>query len=115
MAGTASESSTDNISAYWKEKFQQHPKYLHQRSNEELYQMYLEDHSGETEVPVNFKQGLSNVKSQLRGKRDKPVKRRVGRPRKDEMVNNGVVAIAGTSMKPVRLRPIAGNARRADR
>ena len=116
MASIA-ETGTDNISGYWKEKFQQYPHLLHQRSNVELYNMYLEEHQGEAEVPVNFKQGLSNVKSQLRGKQDKPMKRKSwptpqGRRPVHERDDDANGSCRETSS---RQRPIDGSPRRTNR
>src|ERR1700736_6658304 len=75
-----------SISAYFKEIFVERPDLLDTRSNEELYARWLGDNPGHKEVPLNIKQGLSNIKSTLR---NKPKKR--GRPSKRLAASNGVV------------------------
>jgi hypothetical protein len=61
-------SGPDSISGYWRTILEANPHLLRQRSNEELYEMYLKEYGG-TEVPKSAQQGLSNVKSILRKKK----------------------------------------------
>jgi hypothetical protein len=85
-AGT---SSGESISGYFKSKFSERPELLKERSNDVLYQMWLADHPGHSEVPLNVKQGLSNIKSSLRGKAGKKRRGRRGRRARVAAVTNG--------------------------
>jgi hypothetical protein len=58
----------DSIMGYFRRIFTASPKLLETRSNAELLQRWLNDHPGETSVPDRVKQGLSNVKSQMRNR-----------------------------------------------
>ena len=91
------ESGAETVSGYWKQVFAEHPHLVRERSNEELYQIYLRDHPGETEVPKGAKNGLSNVKSQLRKER-KNGRRKRGRPKGS---GNGASAPAAAA-RPAR-------------
>ena len=62
-------SPSENIQGYFRVIFQENPKLLKKRSNEQLYERWLKDHPGEKEVPVNVRQSLSNLKSILRHRR----------------------------------------------
>ena len=82
MAKKAAASATDqqeNLSAYFREVFKAHPKWLKDRSNEAILKQWLADHPGQDEVPERVKQNLANIKSVLRSK-----KRKRGRPAKDD-------------------------------
>ncbi|HZT82192.1 MAG TPA: hypothetical protein VFA26_18335 [Gemmataceae bacterium] len=65
------------ISGYFRKVFQENPKLLHGRSNQELLQRWLKDHPGEKEVPQKVRANLSNIKSVLR----KEARRKGGRPK----------------------------------
>src|SRR5260370_220760 len=56
----------ESISGYFKGKFAERPELLRRRDNHELYVLWLEDHPEYAEVPLNVKQGLSNIKSSPR-------------------------------------------------
>jgi hypothetical protein len=56
---------TETTSGFWKRILRANPQLLRQRSNEQLYEIYKKEH-GVDLVPTNAKQGLSNIKSQLR-------------------------------------------------
>ncbi len=58
----------ESVAGYFRPIFQANPKFLKGRSNQELLDQWLKDHPGQTIVPQNVKQGLSNLKSVLRGK-----------------------------------------------
>jgi hypothetical protein len=60
--------NSETISGYFRRVFQEKPKLLNTRSNEELLRRWLADHPGQTEVPKAVKVGLQNVKSILRSK-----------------------------------------------
>ena len=64
----------ETVSGYFRKVFKENPKLLKGRSNDELFQRWLADHPGETEVPKNVKAGLQNVKGILRSKRRKKKK-----------------------------------------
>jgi len=57
-----------SVQGYFRPIFLKNPKLLKERSNEFLYQKWLQDHPGESVVPENVKQGLSNLKTVLRKK-----------------------------------------------
>jgi hypothetical protein len=56
----------ESASGYFRKVFEEDPKLLKSRSNEELLQRWLSDHPGEKEVPTRVKNILMNVKSVLR-------------------------------------------------
>jgi len=60
-----------NIAAYWKRILMKKRKLIKERSNDELYEIWKKEHPGYSEVPKNWQQGLSNVKSILRKKKGK--------------------------------------------
>jgi hypothetical protein len=67
--GKASSSEgEETVSGYFRRIFDENPKLLKERSNDEILSRWLADHPGETEVPKKVKQGLMNVKSVLRKK-----------------------------------------------
>jgi hypothetical protein len=59
----------ESISGYFRKVFAKNRKLLTTRSNQEVLEQWLKDHSGHTTVPENVKQGLANVKSVLRHKK----------------------------------------------
>src|SRR5262245_17868738 len=71
MARPKKSEAGGSIQGYFRKIFDENPKLLKKRSNEELYQRWLQDHSGEKEVPERVRQGLSNLKSVLRNRRRK--------------------------------------------
>jgi hypothetical protein len=68
---TAGTGGTGSVAGYFRKVFQENPKLLKERSNDELYRRWLADHPGHDEVPQNVKTGLQNLKSVLRAKRSK--------------------------------------------
>src|SRR5438067_156504 len=64
-----------SVSGYFRKIFVERPDLLRKRSNDFLFQRWLEDHPGQKEIPLNVRQGLSNIKSSLRKKRKKGGKR----------------------------------------
>lgn len=56
----------ETVAGYFRRVFDEDPKLLDSRSNDELLKRWLTDHPGETEVPERVRQNLSNVKSVLR-------------------------------------------------
>jgi hypothetical protein len=85
----------ENVSGYFRKIFDENPKLLKGRSNEELLKRWLADHPGQTEVPQKVKNNLANVKSILR----KKMRKRGGRPKAGESV-----AAVGETARP-RLAP----------
>ena len=69
MARKRKRGSGDNVSGYFRRILEERRDLLKGRSNDELYKMWLKDHPGVKEVPLNVKQGLSNVKSNMRHKK----------------------------------------------
>ncbi len=61
----------ESIAGYFRKIFAEKPKLLKPGSNNELYQRWLADHPGVTEVPVKVKQNLSTLKGVLRNKKKK--------------------------------------------
>jgi hypothetical protein len=61
----------ESVMGYFRKIFDQNPKLLKIRSNEELFNRWLADHPGETAVPEKVKNGLANLKSLLRKARSK--------------------------------------------
>src|SRR5689334_25427988 len=80
-----------SVQGYFRAIFLKNPKLLRERSNEALYQRWLTDHPGQTVVPINVKQGLSNLKSVLRNKNGKR-----GRNKSSAVEGNGAPTQAGT-------------------
>lgn len=70
--GTPADGKGESVSGYFRKILTENRKLLRRGSNNKLYAMWLQDHPGHTEVPVNVKQGLSNLKTQLRKKLGKP-------------------------------------------
>jgi len=67
----------ETVSGYFRKLFEESPRWLDERSNQALLDRWLKDHPGETKVPENIRQNLSNVKSVLRQKlRKKPGRRK---------------------------------------
>ncbi len=68
------------MSDYFRKVFEENPKLLDTRSNEELLQRWLSDHPGEKEVPNRVKGSLANLKSILRKWSKKRSGKRAGQP-----------------------------------
>ena len=61
----------ESIQGYFRKIFQENPKLLQTRSNEELLKRWLADHPGAGGVPYSVKIGLQNIKSVFRSRRRK--------------------------------------------
>lgn len=85
----------ESVQGYFRRILNENPKLLKERSNEVLYNRWLADHPGYTEVPQRIKQNLSNLKSVLR----KRIKRRKGTQQEDA---------AGSSSAPVAAKLAPG-------
>jgi hypothetical protein len=71
--GRKSDQGGETVSGYFRRIFNENPKLLKGRSNEELLRRWLADHPGQKRVPDKIKYILANVKSVLRKKgRKKP-------------------------------------------
>ncbi len=70
----------ESVSAYFRKIFDENPKLLKGRSNEELLKRWLADHPDHKEVPEKIKNNLANVKSVLRKKQRK----QGGRPKAEQ-------------------------------
>jgi hypothetical protein len=86
-------SKSESVSGFFRQLFKERPDLLKSRSNDVPMRRWLEAHPDFTEVPTNVKQGLSNVKSQLRKHRG------LGRGRKAQAADNGAPAT------PVKVAP----------
>jgi hypothetical protein len=64
--GNGKANGAESVSAYFRKVFDESPKLLKTRSNDEVLQRWLKDHPGETEVPRQVRNSLMNVKSVLR-------------------------------------------------
>ena len=56
----------ESVSGYFRKVFDENPRLLESRSNDELFARWLKDHPDHSEVPEKVRQNLSNVKSVLR-------------------------------------------------
>jgi hypothetical protein len=65
----------ESVSGYFRKVFEESPKLLKTRSNDEVLQRWLKDHPGEKEVSAQVRNSLMNVKSLLRKKGRKRVRR----------------------------------------
>jgi hypothetical protein len=65
----------ESVSGYFRKVFAESPKLLKTRSNEEVLQRWLKDHPGEKEVSAQVRNSLMNVKSLLRKRGRKRVRR----------------------------------------
>ncbi len=80
--GTSSshdDTSGESISGYFRRIFDENPKWLDTRSNEQLFSRWLADHPGDNEVPERVRHNLSNIKSVLR----KLSRRKVNKQKKE--------------------------------
>ncbi len=69
MARKSRNSDGESVQGYFRKILDDNPKLLKKRSNDALYERWLKDHPGQTEVPLRVKQGLSNLKSVMRNRR----------------------------------------------
>jgi hypothetical protein len=76
-ASRAGTEQGETVAGYFRKVFQENPKLLKQRSNEELFRRWMADHPGHDEVPKYVRTGLQNIKSVLR---NQPGKKKGGRP-----------------------------------
>jgi len=67
----------ESVAGYFRKIFAEKPSLLHERSNDELYRRWMEDHPGHDKVPDNVKTGLQNVKSVLRQEAGKKKGKRI--------------------------------------
>ena len=92
------QSGGETVSGYFRRMFGENPKWLATRSNDEVLARWLKDHPGETEVPKQIKQNLSNVKSLVRqAHRKKP-----GRPKNESRAAEPTAALAAAPRRGVR-------------
>ncbi|MCI0459414.1 MAG: hypothetical protein L0Z62_20885 [Gemmataceae bacterium] len=77
MARQAAKSGDESIQGYFRPILEENPKkYLRNRDNSELYERWLKDHPGHTEIPHSVKNSLNNLKSRLRKERKMGKRRR---------------------------------------
>src|SRR4051812_1785316 len=63
---SAAPAGEETPTAYFRRIFEENPKLVKSKSNDEIYSRWLADHPGATEVPKNVKGILFNVKSGMR-------------------------------------------------
>jgi hypothetical protein len=97
MAATTARAET--VSGYFRKVFQENPRLLEGRSNQELLDRWLKDHPDAKEVPGTVKKNLANVKSVLR---KEARRKRGGRPKKSADSSNGAGV---TAAAPARQLP----------
>ncbi len=85
------EGGGESVQGYFRRIFEENPKLLKVRSNEELLNRWMADHPGVTEVPKTVKVGLQNIKGVLRSQRRKRKKAKA--------------AAAGPDVQPQRPAP----------
>lgn len=73
---TPESNGTESVAGYFRRIFEENPRLLKRRSNDELYARWLADHPEFTEVPKSVKTGLQNIKSVLRHQKPKKGPRR---------------------------------------
>jgi hypothetical protein len=81
----------ESVAGYFRKVFAANPKLLWERSNDELFKRWLDDHPGHSTVPAKVKANLQNIKSVLR---KKGRKRRGGRPKKSAAAPVATNAVA---------------------
>jgi hypothetical protein len=81
-------SKAEGVAPYFRPIFQANRKLLKIRSNKELLERWLADHTEYKTVPENVKTGLANLKSVLR----KSMRKRRDRKADEEATANNVVA-----------------------
>jgi hypothetical protein len=89
----------ETTGGYFRRVFQENPRFLGTRSNDEIVSRWLADHPGAKTMPANVQKHLSNVKSILRQKRRK----KLGRPK--EVEHDGAVQALSIQPKPIRIAP----------
>ena len=94
-AATNNQDQGESVSAYFRRVFDENPKWLDSRSNDQLFLRWLKDHPGEKEVPEKVRQNLSNIKSVLR----KKGRKKAGRPKKSAAPSQGPTAPAEIPQK----------------
>ncbi len=98
-ARVPAEANGETTGGYFRRVFNENPKLLVTRSNDELLSRWLADHPGHKVVPPNIQKHMSNVKSVLR----KKGRKKLGRPKKVEQ--NGPVQAVSMPPKPARIAP----------
>jgi hypothetical protein len=78
--GALGAASDETTGGYFRRLFQENPKWLKGRSNDEVLNRWLTDHPGHKVVPGNIKAHLSNVKSTMRSKKRRRVAQRTAEP-----------------------------------
>jgi hypothetical protein len=94
MAKRPISSDGESIAGYFRKIFEENPKLLKTRSNQELLNRWLMDHPGHRTIPSKVKGALANVKSILRKKRRERARRQEAEP--------PVLGAAGALKKPIR-------------
>jgi hypothetical protein len=96
---TQVETNGEPSSGYFRRVFQENPKLLVTRSNEELVSRWLADHPGEKAMPPKVQGHMSNVKSLLRKKGRKKLRKRA------PVEHDGALQAVSTQLKPAKIFP----------
>ena len=96
---TQVEANGETSSGYFRRVFKENPKLLVTRSNEELMARWVADHPGHKAMPPKVQGHMSNVKSLLRKKGRKKLRR----AKKVEV--DGALPAVSTPPKPTRIAP----------
>ncbi len=96
---TQVEANGETSSGYFRRVFKENPQLLVTRSNEELMARWVADHPGHKAMPPKVQGHMSNVKSLLRKKGRKKLRR----AKKVEV--DGALPAVSTPPKPTRIAP----------
>jgi hypothetical protein len=88
----------ETTAGYFRRVFAEHPEWLAEPSNTDVFARWLQDHPGHAEVPEKIKQSLFNIKSVLR----KELRKKPGRRKKEQQPAGATAAAAPTPRKSVR-------------
>jgi hypothetical protein len=97
----------ESIMGYFRPILEANPRFIKNRKNDELYELWLKDHPDYKEVPERVRNGLSNLKSTLRAKLKKRKGKRVGQAPAAE-ANGGAAPMKRTA------RPAGGQLERLE-
>jgi hypothetical protein len=88
----------ETAAGYFRRAFAEHPAWLAQPSNADVFARWLQDHPGHAEVPEKIKQSLFNTKSLLR----KEARKKPGRKKKEQQPVEANAVAAPTPRKSLR-------------
>jgi hypothetical protein len=77
-----SKEQPENLTAYFRQLYQQNPEWLRVKSSQSLLDQYLRDHPGQ-EITQQIKTAVQNAKTAEKAKQGIRVNKKRGRPRKE--------------------------------